>query len=88
MKTNLLRPTVLAALVLVATTGCRVSTEGLKTLSAGHTGCSPDQITISNRTETGGFLKTGQMWNATCNGKVYLCSGVPEREFSCAPVAK
>lgn len=50
----------------------------------GHPACTPDQITISNRTQTG----YAQRWNATCNGKVYLCSGYFRGAYSCAPVAK
>jgi hypothetical protein len=73
--------TVVMGAVLGAT-GC-VSTDTLKLISAGHTGCTPDQLTISN------VQGPGAMWNATCNGKVYLCSGVStgksSAEFSCAP---
>jgi len=71
--------TVVLGAVLGAT-AC-VSTDTLKLISAGHTGCTPDQLTISN--------VQGPMWNATCNGKIYLCSGVStgksSAEFSCAP---
>jgi hypothetical protein len=71
--------TVVLGAVLGAT-AC-VSTDTLKLISAGHTGCTPDQLTISN--------VQGSMWNATCNGKIYLCSGVStgksSAEFSCAP---
>jgi len=56
----------------------------LKTVSAGHTGCAPDDNVITN-------IKAGAdgggTWNATCNGKVYLCSGVGSghaESFSCA----
>jgi hypothetical protein len=66
---------------LLGTTAC-VSTDTLKLISAGHTGCTPDQLTISN------VQGPGSMWNATCNGKTYLCSGVAtgksSAEFSCA----
>ena len=88
MKTNLVRPIVVAALVQAAT-GCAITTDHLKTVSAGHTGCAPEQITISNRTHIG-VVGTAETWNATCNGKVYLCSGVDATgEYSCAPtVAK
>lgn len=79
----------LDALVLAATTGCQtVIMDQLKAVSAGHTGCTPDKITISNRQQVGTF-GTSETWNATCNGKVYLCSGVPtgksDEEYSCAP---
>jgi uncharacterized oligopeptide transporter (OPT) family protein len=65
---------------LISATAC-VSTDNLKLISAGHTGCTPDKLTISN---VQGF---GSMWNATCNGKIYLCSGVAagkSADFSCA----
>jgi hypothetical protein len=69
---------------LIASLGASAceSVDNLKLISAGHTGCTPDQLTISN------IQGPGSMWNATCNGKVYLCSGVPtgksSSEFSCA----
>jgi hypothetical protein len=62
-------------------TAC-VSTSQLKLISAGHTGCTPDELTISN------VQGLGSMWNATCNGKIYLCSGIAtgksSADFSCA----
>lgn len=67
---------------LLGATAC-VSTDNLKLISAGHTGCTPDKITISN------VQGHGALWNATCNGKTYLCSGVAtgksSADFSCAP---
>lgn len=68
---------------MLGVSGC-VSIDALKTASAGHTGCAPDQISISNvRGATGGSL-----WNATCNGKTYLCSNVDtgksSSDISCA----
>jgi hypothetical protein len=67
---------------LLGATAC-VFTDTLKLISAGHTGCTPDQLTISN------IQGPGSMWNATCNGKTYLCSGVAtgksSSEYSCAP---
>ena len=68
--------------VLLGATGC-ISTDTLKLISAGHTGCTPDQLTISN------VQGPGSLWNATCNGKTYLCSGVAtgksSADYSCAP---
>jgi hypothetical protein len=89
MTTRIVRPTVLAAFALIATTGCAISIDQLKTVSAGRTGCTPDQVAISNRAQTGGRLGTGETWNATCNGQVYLCSAlVGLRETSCMPAAR
>ena len=69
-------------LALLAVTAC-VSTGQLKLISAGHTGCTPEQLTISNVQGLG-----ATMWNATCNGKTYLCSGVStgksSADYSCA----
>jgi len=73
--------TVMSLCALLSTTAC-VSTGVLKLISAGHTGCTPDQLTISN------VRGLGSMWNATCNGKTYLCSGVStgksSADYSCA----
>ena len=67
--------------VQLGVTAC-VPTSQLKLISAGHTGCTPENLTISN------VRCLGSMWNATCNGKTYLCSGVAtgksSADFSCA----
>jgi hypothetical protein len=82
--TNKLVRCVVFAGVALTTAACQVENR-LKVISAGHTGCTPDQITI---TKTDGTHFGGtEMWNATCNGKVYLCSGEISGEHSCAPVA-
>src|SRR5689334_15004658 len=53
----------------------------LKTVSAGYTGCLPDANEISN-------VNSGRgTWNATCQGKVYLCSAVGN-DSHCAPAVK
>ena len=60
-------------------------TQSLQMISAGHTGCQPADNTISN-IQMG--LNGSGIWNATCNGKTYLCSafqGVnPSESYSCA----
>jgi hypothetical protein len=60
----------------------------LKTISAGHTGCAPADNELSNVNDAPNSVT----WNATCNGKVYLCTGVSDlsnaRTYSCAPVAQ
>jgi hypothetical protein len=43
----------------------------LKIRSAGFTGCAVDANVIANVTGNGDGSGT---WNATCQGKVYLCS--------------
>src|SRR5262249_46318657 len=60
----------------------------LQTISAGHTGCMPEENQLSNVKDSA----DGATWNATCKGKVYLCTGVSDlsnsRTYSCAPVAQ
>jgi hypothetical protein len=62
----------------------------LQIASAGYTGCMPTDNAISND----GIVLTGEVWNATCNGKVYLCSAIAwtgdwgSATMSCAPVAR
>jgi hypothetical protein len=59
----------------------------LRWISAGHTGCLPDDNVISNSVTDG----SRGSWNATCKGKTYLCSAVSagsSSAFSCAPVAQ
>jgi hypothetical protein len=61
----------------------------LKVVSAGHTGCTPDENLLSNVVAHSDG--TG-IWNATCKGKMYLCTAVASGgnsvSFSCAPVAQ
>jgi hypothetical protein len=60
----------------------------MKAMSAGQTGCVPDAIEVSNPQGVSG----GLMWNATCNGKKYLCtvldSGKNSAQTSCALAAQ
>lgn len=79
----------LAALapIVAISTSC-VSPDLLKAESAGQTGCAPDAIEVSTpQGVTGGI-----MWNATCNGKKYLCtdlsSGKNASQVSCALAAQ
>ena len=53
--------------------------------NAGHLDCTPHQITISNHAPSA--VTGAETWNATCKGKLYLCSG-RSWAYSCAPVAK
>ena len=90
--TNKLFPRVVFTGVVSLASACQVSDSQLKTISAGHTGCTPDQITIT-KTQEGIHLGNTTMWNATCNGKVYVCSGLngtasAPGNYSCAPEAK
>ncbi len=84
---NISRSALLAA-VCAITLACAPSPAMLKTQAAGHTGCVPDVIEVSGlQPVTGGY-----MWNATCDGKKYLCtdlmSGNKSAEVSCAPAAQ
>jgi len=73
-----------AAVLLTATTGCVPSLGVLQTESAGQTGCVPESIGVSN----GRMVNGGYLWNASCNGKTYLCtdlsSGPKSGQVSCA----
>jgi len=102
MKVRGLSITLLATTV-IATTGCApmpanpppVPTSSsliinpLKLGSAGHTGCLPDENVVSKVALNPDGSGT---WNATCKGKVYLCSAVALRgnsqSVSCAPIAQ
>jgi hypothetical protein len=84
MTSRLLSPVTVIFAAMLSATACVPVTDQLKTASAGHTGCAPEQLTISNlRSAAGGLL-----WNAACNGKTYLCSevssGKASTEYSCA----
>lgn len=86
---------VLAAVTaLLSTAGCvtansQMMISALQMVSAGHTGCLPEENQISNMKPNPDGSGT---WNATCKGKAYLCSafqGVSNSEsYSCAPVAQ
>jgi len=67
-----------------------IVTDRLKMVSAGHTGCLPDANDISNVAMN---LDGSGLWNASCKGKIYLCSAVASgsaqsESFSCAPAAQ
>jgi hypothetical protein len=88
---------VVVAATLAVATGCitplsaesPIVMKDLKLVSAGHTGCLPDENEISNVTTN---IVSRGTWNATCKGKTYLCTAVPtfgdNVSFSCAPVAQ
>jgi hypothetical protein len=85
---------ILLAAVLAGLGGCVTANspmvqEHLKMVSAGHTGCMPEENVLSNVVAN---LDGSGTWNATCKGKVYLCSAVGSvgnsESYSCAPVAR
>jgi len=61
----------------------------LKTVSAGHTGCAPQSIDITNVKAARDGSGT---WNATCAGKTYLCSAVAtvghSESYGCSPAVQ
>jgi hypothetical protein len=60
----------------------------LKIVSAGYTGCIPDENVLSNVASNPNGSGT---WNATCKGKTYLCSAISaanSESFHCALVAQ
>jgi hypothetical protein len=85
---------VVLATIVAAISGClsanspRVQ-EQLKIVSAGHTGCMPEDNVLSNVVANPDGSGT---WNATCKGKAYLCSAVRsvggDESYSCALVAQ
>jgi hypothetical protein len=90
------RVAIAAMVSLVVTAGCvpiaansPIVTSRLQMVSAGHTGCLPGENAISNVAANPDGSGT---WNATCLGKIYLCSAVAavnqSESYSCAPVAK
>jgi hypothetical protein len=97
MTTHSSRTTLLTA-CLVMSAGCAAVRpspnspevlQALKMVSAGHTGCLPDDNEISNVSAARDGSGT---WNATCKGKPYLCSAFRavggSQSYSCAPVAQ
>jgi hypothetical protein len=60
-----------AAAALVFGSACATPAM-LRDISSGHVGCLPDHIEVSNIH----WMKSvkGQIWEATCEGKRFLCS--------------
>ena len=82
--------------LLIGVSGCTalanspMVTRQLQIVSAGHTGCLPEDNQLSNINASADGSGT---WNATCKGKVYLCSAISSagsnsESYSCAPVAQ
>jgi hypothetical protein len=61
----------------------------LKLISAGYTGCAPQDNELSN---INAWLNGDGTWNATCKEKNFLCTSVGQVEqgvhYHCAPVAQ
>jgi hypothetical protein len=60
----------------------------LKIVSAGFTGCMPEENELSNLAPRPDGSGT---WNATCKGKTWLCSAVATTSahtYHCAPAAQ
>ena len=81
-------------MLLFITNGCssayysQIITEHLQTISAGHTGCLPQDNDITVITMGG---DGSGVWTAVCMGKRYLCSsagGTNGSSYSCAPAVK
>jgi len=79
----------------VAASGCvplsvnsPIVQDKLKLVSAGYTGCMPDDNVLSN---VAANVDGSGTWNATCKDKMYLCSAISaanSESFHCAPVAQ
>lgn len=61
---------ILVSAAIVALSGCAVAQGALKNFSAGRIGCTPDQISVSNYSES---YET-YSWVAECQGKKFICS--------------
>jgi hypothetical protein len=69
---------ILIVMLAVLVSGC--ATKGyLRSVSAGHVGCLPDEIVISDE-ETD--LLAGTTWIATCKGRRFVCSSYRTGEKS------
>jgi hypothetical protein len=88
------KPIVLLGTLVAGTSGCvsvnsPIVQEKLKTVSAGYTGCIPEENVLSN---VAAKYDGSGTWNATCKGKTYLCSAVAtvdkSESFHCAPMAQ
>lgn len=79
----------LLSLSACVTANSPMVTRGLQMISAGHTGCLPEENQISNMNAN---LDGSGTWNAACKGKTYLCSSFKgtgtSTSYSCAPVAQ
>jgi hypothetical protein len=71
--------TLLLVAIAVAMTGCAT----LQHVSSGQTGCSPEEIAISN--DQGGWGT--RTWTAECRGQVYQCSAHGGGSHSTAQVS-
>jgi len=71
-----------------ASTNSPMAINRLRMISAGHTGCLPEENDILNVKVN---LDGTGTWNAMCKAKTYLCSAVPTLNsgtaYACAPVA-
>lgn len=87
-------PIILASFIVL--TGCVSAIQSLanspaairhlQLVSAGHTGCLPEDNQISNINAS---ADGSAIWNASCNGKSFLCSAVGSagsnaESYSCA----
>lgn len=61
----------MAAILALGLTACAASNAQLRSVSSGHVGCAPDDITIENYN----LGVSTSSWTAQCKGKAYYCSG-------------
>ncbi len=74
-----------AAAILVCATGCADS-DSLRSISAGHVGCTYDEIEVSDESGAIGSRR----WTATCRGQTYYCSANQAGyglSYACTPAA-
>ena len=58
-------------LVLIFAAGC---VPGKEAQSAGHVGCTPEEISISKHQTQFGLIQSGETWIAECRGRTFVCS--------------
>lgn len=80
-----MRPIVGALILIPLFVACRPSRESL---SAGHIGCLPSEVTISNEESSFGLDQSSATWVAECEGRMYVCTETiarnsPDSEVSC-----
>jgi hypothetical protein len=73
-----MRIRLILSLSVLVVCGCKIDIQSqntadkLRVVSAGYTGCKPEDNQISNVTDQ--KANGPGTWNATCGGRTYLCS--------------
>ena len=65
---------VLLVVLIIFLLGCVLKSGRLRQVSAGHIGCSHNDITILDHKSDFWFPSGTSTWVATCKGKRFICS--------------